>query len=160
MIGRPILYRTSKDFLMRFGLGDLDELPSLKEFEALAREALGADDGIAVSQEEGEIVEGEALETGAVPEDAAPEAEPGLEMDSAAASLSESISPRIGHRRIAGRIGSPRIGPRIRGAGRSRCSGPNAVAPEQPQESETSAWDTLGEPADRTAKKAAPGGVD
>src|SRR5438309_10672439 len=47
VIGRPILYRTSKDFLMRFGLGDLDELPSLKEFEALAREALGADDGIA-----------------------------------------------------------------------------------------------------------------
>src|SRR2546428_10274234 len=47
VMGRPILYRTSKDFLTRFGLGDLDELPSLKEFEALAREALGADDGIA-----------------------------------------------------------------------------------------------------------------
>ena len=51
VIGRPILYRTSKDFLMRFGLGDLDELPSLKEFEALAREALGADDGIAEASE-------------------------------------------------------------------------------------------------------------
>ena len=51
VIGRPILYRTSKDFLMRFGLGDLDELPSLKEFEALAREALGADDGIAEAAE-------------------------------------------------------------------------------------------------------------
>ena len=47
VIGRPILYRTSKEFLMRFGLGDLDELPSLKEFEALAREALGAEDGVA-----------------------------------------------------------------------------------------------------------------
>ena len=56
VIGRPILYRTSKDFLMRFGLSDLDELPSLKEFEALAREALGADDGIAASQEEGEML--------------------------------------------------------------------------------------------------------
>jgi segregation and condensation protein B len=51
VIGRPILYRTSKDFLMRFGLGDVDELPSLKEFEALAREALGADDGIAFESE-------------------------------------------------------------------------------------------------------------
>ena len=51
VIGRPILYRTSKDFLMRFGLGDVDELPSLKEFEALAREALGTDDGIADSGE-------------------------------------------------------------------------------------------------------------
>lgn len=47
VIGRPILYKTSKEFLMRFGLSDLDELPSLKEFEALAREALGADEAIA-----------------------------------------------------------------------------------------------------------------
>jgi segregation and condensation protein B len=47
VIGRPILYRTSKDFLMRFGLSDVDELPSLKEFEALAREALGTEDGVA-----------------------------------------------------------------------------------------------------------------
>jgi segregation and condensation protein B len=47
VMGRPILYKTSKEFLMRFGLSDLDELPSLKEFEALAREALGTDEGIA-----------------------------------------------------------------------------------------------------------------
>ena len=47
VIGRPILYKTSKEFLMRFGLSDLDELPSLKEFEALAREALGTDEGMA-----------------------------------------------------------------------------------------------------------------
>jgi segregation and condensation protein B len=47
VMGRPILYRTSKEFLMRFGLSDLEELPSLKEFEALAREALGSDEGIA-----------------------------------------------------------------------------------------------------------------
>src|ERR1019366_10339448 len=47
VIGRPILYRTSKQFMMRFGLSDLDELPSLKEFEQLAQAALGADEGIA-----------------------------------------------------------------------------------------------------------------
>ena len=47
VIGRPILYKTSKEFLMRFGLSDLEELPSLKEFEALAREALGSDEGLA-----------------------------------------------------------------------------------------------------------------
>ncbi len=51
VMGRPILYKSSKEFLMRFGLSDLDELPSLKEFEALAREALGTDEGIAVSGE-------------------------------------------------------------------------------------------------------------
>jgi segregation and condensation protein B len=54
VIGRPILYRTSKDFLIRFGLSDVDELPSLKEFEALAREALGTDDGIAETPVGGE----------------------------------------------------------------------------------------------------------
>src|ERR1700744_590270 len=47
VMGRPILYRTSKEFLVRFGLSDLSELPSLKEFEALAREALGTDEGVA-----------------------------------------------------------------------------------------------------------------
>jgi segregation and condensation protein B len=47
VIGRPILYRTSKQFLIRFGLSDLDELPSLKEFEQLAQAALGSDAGIA-----------------------------------------------------------------------------------------------------------------
>ena len=47
VIGRPILYRTSKEFLLRFGLSDLDELPSLKEFEQLARDAIGLEEGIA-----------------------------------------------------------------------------------------------------------------
>jgi segregation and condensation protein B len=49
VIGRPILYKTSKQFMMRFGLSDLDELPSLKEFEALAHAALATDEGIADS---------------------------------------------------------------------------------------------------------------
>ncbi|MFQ5926110.1 MAG: SMC-Scp complex subunit ScpB [Terriglobia bacterium] len=40
-IGRPILYRTSKEFLLRFGLKDVSELPTLEEFEGLARASLG-----------------------------------------------------------------------------------------------------------------------
>src|SRR5262249_15677084 len=36
VVGRPMLYKTSKEFLMRFGLRDLNELPSLEEFEKLA----------------------------------------------------------------------------------------------------------------------------
>jgi segregation and condensation protein B len=56
VIGRPILYKTSKEFLMRFGLSDLEELPSLKEFEALAREALGSDEGVASSEPSDESV--------------------------------------------------------------------------------------------------------
>jgi segregation and condensation protein B len=42
VVGRPMLYKTSKDFLLRFGLKDLSELPSLEEFEKLAAgEGLG-----------------------------------------------------------------------------------------------------------------------
>jgi segregation and condensation protein B len=52
VIGRPILYRTSKQFMMRFGLSDLDELPSLKEFEQLAQAALDSDAGIAPAEPE------------------------------------------------------------------------------------------------------------
>jgi segregation and condensation protein B len=35
VIGRPILYKTTKEFLMRFGLNDVSELPSTEEFEKL-----------------------------------------------------------------------------------------------------------------------------
>jgi segregation and condensation protein B len=42
VVGRPILYRTTKEFLVQFGLKDLSELPSLKEFEELARLAFGS----------------------------------------------------------------------------------------------------------------------
>jgi segregation and condensation protein B len=69
VMGRPILYRTSKEFLMRFGLSDLEELPSLKEFEALARAALGADEGIAPNEPEEASGIAETIE--AVSDDAA-----------------------------------------------------------------------------------------
>ena len=36
VIGRPILYKTTKEFLLRFGLKDLSELPSMEEFEKMA----------------------------------------------------------------------------------------------------------------------------
>ena len=39
VIGKPILYKTTKEFLIQFGLKDLAELPSLKEFEELGRMA-------------------------------------------------------------------------------------------------------------------------
>ncbi len=43
VIGRPILYKTTKEFLLRFGLKDVSELPSMEEFEKLASEALQLD---------------------------------------------------------------------------------------------------------------------
>lgn len=57
VMGRPILYKSSKEFLMRFGLSDLDELPSLKEFEALAREALGTEEQVHPATEDDVPVE-------------------------------------------------------------------------------------------------------
>ena len=38
VIGRPILYKTTRDFLVRFGLKDVAELPSIEEFEKMAGE--------------------------------------------------------------------------------------------------------------------------
>jgi segregation and condensation protein B len=38
VIGRPMLYKTSKEFLVRFGLKDINELPSIEEFEKMAGE--------------------------------------------------------------------------------------------------------------------------
>ena len=43
VIGRPILYKTSKDFLLRFGLKDINELPSMEEFEKLLAESFQSD---------------------------------------------------------------------------------------------------------------------
>ncbi len=40
VVGKPILYKTTKEFLVQFGLKDLSELPTLKEFEELGRLAL------------------------------------------------------------------------------------------------------------------------
>lgn len=40
VVGKPILYKTTKDFLVQFGLSGLNELPTLKEFEELRRLAL------------------------------------------------------------------------------------------------------------------------
>jgi segregation and condensation protein B len=78
VMGRPIMYRSSKEFLIRFGLSDLEELPSLKEFEQLARAALGADEGIApIEQETSEPANG-ADAAASEPAAAEAVAEPGL----------------------------------------------------------------------------------
>jgi segregation and condensation protein B len=43
VIGRPILYKTTKEFLLRFGLKDVGELPSMEEFEKLISESFQSD---------------------------------------------------------------------------------------------------------------------
>ena len=43
VVGRPILYRSTKEFLLRFGLKDVSELPSMEEFEKLVAESFQSD---------------------------------------------------------------------------------------------------------------------
>jgi segregation and condensation protein B len=43
VIGRPILYKTSREFLLRFGLKDVGDLPSMEEFEKLVAESFQGD---------------------------------------------------------------------------------------------------------------------
>lgn len=40
VVGKPILYKTTRDFLLQFGLSGLRDLPTLKEFEAMAQAGL------------------------------------------------------------------------------------------------------------------------
>ncbi len=63
VVGKPILYKTTREFLVQFGLKDVGELPSLKEFEEIRRMAFAdSEPGAAVEK--------------AVPADAAPEVGP------------------------------------------------------------------------------------
>lgn len=52
VVGKPILYKTTKEFLVQFGLKDLAELPTLKEFEELGRLAFNDTEPAMVANEE------------------------------------------------------------------------------------------------------------
>lgn len=67
VVGSPFLYRTTKEFLVHFGLNDIRDLPRLEEFGDLIGENINddlvlaiqtahpSDDGIAVSSEETQL---------------------------------------------------------------------------------------------------------
>ncbi|HEY0795873.1 MAG TPA: SMC-Scp complex subunit ScpB [Acidisarcina sp.] len=62
VIGRPILYKTTKEFLLRFGLKDVNELPSIEEFEKMAGE-MEIEDDAEPTRASGELpFDGEAIE--------------------------------------------------------------------------------------------------
>jgi segregation and condensation protein B len=50
VIGKPILYKTTREFLVQFGLKDLNELPSLKEFQEIGRQAIESEEPAAVQE--------------------------------------------------------------------------------------------------------------
>jgi segregation and condensation protein B len=59
VIGRPILYKTTREFLLRFGLKDIAELPSIEEFETMAGQ---------MAEQEDIPMSGEASNTSETPE--------------------------------------------------------------------------------------------
>ena len=91
------------EFLMRFGLSDLEELPSLKEFEALAREALGSDMGLAPTSEDAMLGEPHAdtvenLTAGGNPgRPAAATSAPGSHGDARSDLPGETVGPAPAH---------------------------------------------------------------
>lgn len=90
VIGKPILYKTTKDFLLQFGLKDLAELPTLKEFEELRRLALSDEEPLgsgAPDAPAGEV--DNSIEITAVDKSAAAEAAP----ESAATAEPEAAAP-------------------------------------------------------------------
>lgn len=85
VIGKPILYKTTKEFLIQFGLKDLAELPSLKEFEELGRMAFAESEPEAVAAPAAEQTQLELV----TPQEAAPE-EQTVEGDTAKPESQES----------------------------------------------------------------------
>jgi len=84
VLGKPILYKTTKEFLVQFGLKDLSELPTLKEFEELGRLSMGDEEMAAEPAEpaapaaELPGVEAPPPVTGSADEVAAEQAEPSV----------------------------------------------------------------------------------
>jgi segregation and condensation protein B len=76
VIGKPILYKTTKDFLIQFGLKDLSELPSLKEFEEIRRMAFADSEPAAEAGASEPVGAGHAQPEPAQPEPAAAEPAP------------------------------------------------------------------------------------
>ena len=73
VLGKPILYKTTKEFLVQFGLKDLSELPTLKEFEELGRLSLTDSEPEPPAEQaalEAQHAEAEPVATDALPETA------------------------------------------------------------------------------------------
>jgi segregation and condensation protein B len=62
-VGKPILYKTTREFMIQFGLNDLSELPTLKEFEELSKLALSDSEPDGSADAEPPIIESEVAET-------------------------------------------------------------------------------------------------
>jgi segregation and condensation protein B len=88
VIGRPILYKTTKEFLLRFGLKDVNDLPSMEEFEKMAGE-------LAESEAEGEAQDVVNLSPATPSSDAPASEEGGAPADAVQASVQDAIEDAV-----------------------------------------------------------------
>jgi segregation and condensation protein B len=68
VVGKPILYKTTREFMVQFGLKDLSELPTLKEFEELGRMEIVEPEPVVETPPETSALEQEIKETQEVQE--------------------------------------------------------------------------------------------
>jgi segregation and condensation protein B len=94
VIGRPILYKTTKEFLLRFGLKDVNELPSMEEFEKLVAESFQSD----LLPAEGGVADATGIPNET---DSAAEAEPQRERPGGG-SFEEHAEPVEAHANVSG----------------------------------------------------------
>ena len=92
VIGRPILYKTTKEFLLRFGLKDVNELPSMEEFEKMAGELTDSEDAAAGNELLFEGAEAEELRADGG-EQIAAEADLELEAEAEPAVAESAVEP-------------------------------------------------------------------
>jgi segregation and condensation protein B len=96
VIGRPILYKTTREFLLRFGLKDVAELPSIEEFEKLAGQMAEQEEIPMESEEELKPHATEvAAELGAEAEEYAPVAQESTPADDVSPEDRASIDGRL-----------------------------------------------------------------
>jgi segregation and condensation protein B len=100
VIGRPILYKTTKEFLLRFGLNDVTELPSMDEFEKMA----------AIELEEGETeTRSEAETTSSYDEGAqggGPELDENAPEEPEAQEANPDVAESVANTESAGEVGT------------------------------------------------------
>jgi segregation and condensation protein B len=128
VVGRPILYKTTREFLLRFGLKDLSELPSMEEFEKMAVLSLDEAETNSAAGEESERRSNPAL---------------GPEFDEAASeeledSPSEDLPPQAAPQSLAPASEEPSAGsPAISTEPTPEKAAPAAPSPLEQAETET-----------------------
>jgi len=100
VVGKPILYKTTREFLIQFGLNSLAELPTLKEFEELGRFALSENEEAAPAETEAESSAPEE----AIADAQEAEAQPGNDPEAALPEEQTSAAPATDLEEAPGKV--------------------------------------------------------